>query len=114
MFRASTFLANEGGWQLLALAGLVAAIAVAAAVSLLARARCASGAARLAWLAGTIVVLACGAGAAYFIMIGVHSAPPTVLRRAMMVAGITLVILITCIIAAFVDRRLAEKNEQLD
>jgi len=114
MLRASTLLASEDGWQLLALSAVVGMVAVAAVANLLARARHAHGAARLGWVGGALLVLACGGAAVRFITVGVFLAPPGIVPRASMVTGITLIVLITSIIAAFVDRRLAEKNALLN
>src|SRR5438094_818830 len=83
--------------------------AIAPAASLLSRARHARSTVRMGWVGGAILVLACGGAAIRFITIGVYFAPPALLTRAELVTGLTLVILITSIMAAFVDRRLAEK-----
>ena len=114
MLRATTVLGGEDGWQLIALAGLVGAVAIAAAATLLARARHVRGTARTGWIGGALVALACGAASIRFITVGVFFAPPTILTRAEIVTGLTLVILVTGIIAAFVDRRVAEKNALLN
>jgi len=60
MLRASTYLADETGWQLIALAGLVGVVAIAATASLIGRARHARGSARIGWVVGALLVLFCG------------------------------------------------------
>ncbi|MBV8835647.1 MAG: PAS domain S-box protein, partial [Alphaproteobacteria bacterium] len=114
MLQASTIAGGEDSWQLIALACLVGGVAIAAAASLISRTRHARGAARMSWIGGALVVLACGGAAIRFITVGVFAAPPALLTRAELVTGLTLIILVTSIMAAFVDRRVAEKNALLN
>ena len=60
MFRTEIFLAGDQDWRFLALAGLVCAVAIVAAISLLRRARSVHGPARAGWFAGAIFTTAVG------------------------------------------------------
>jgi diguanylate cyclase (GGDEF)-like protein/PAS domain S-box-containing protein len=114
MFHALNGLAELSDWLRLALAGVVGLTAIAAATGLLSRTTSARGAARLGWIAGGLVMLVCGTCAAYFITIGVESAPPTMAWRVSVLTAIALIVFATGIMAAAVDRRMSAKNLQLD
>src|SRR5262245_6864955 len=114
MFQTSSFIAVETGWQLLTLACLVGTATIAGTIALCARAKAGHGATRFFWIAGAIVVCAFGAGAVRFILAGIHQSVPTVPIRASLISAIAFFIIGTALAAAFVDRRMAQKNALLD
>jgi diguanylate cyclase (GGDEF)-like protein/PAS domain S-box-containing protein len=114
MIGFSNAVRGEIGWEFIGIATVVAAAALAAAFILSGRVRAASGLARIGWLAGLLTVFACGAIAVHFVLFGVHSVPPTMFRRAIIVAAMTLIVISAAVAAAFVSRRLAQKNVLLD
>jgi len=105
---------GEIGGEFLGIAAVVAVAAIAAAVMLVGRMRAARGVARLGWLAGLLIVLGCSGIAINFVLYGVHFVPPTMLRRAAIVAAMTLIVITASIAAAVVSRHLARKNVLLD
>src|SRR5882724_2980960 len=114
MFRISGFLANDFDWRLVAIACFVSAVAVVATINLMRRAISVRGAARAAWFVSSVVASICGVASAYFFLVGVHDSPPTVLRRAFVVAAITLLVLCAGILLTAMDRRFKQKNALLD
>src|SRR5262249_16478600 len=109
MSEAVWTLAGDPDWRLVVLAGLVCLAALIAIFGMPQPAHAARGGARIGWLAGALVAGICGVAAACFVLFGIGRADPAGIMSALTVAGVTLAVLGASILAAVMDRRLAEK-----